>query len=309
MRYLILGGTGFIGRNLITSLLQKPENMVISFSRSIPSKGMTEQIKYKQNLSIINGDFKKIDFESITKNIDVVVHLISTTNPSNANYQIDMTENVLPTLQLLKACVKNSIKKFVFVSSGGTVYGRTDEVFINEEHPTNPICSYGIQKLIIEKYILLYYENHGLDYSIIRVSNPYGKYQEIASGVGAVSNFTLKSLNSEPITIYGDGKITRDYIYIDDVIKGINNIINSENATGIFNLGTGIATSLNEIIEILSEIVGNDIDVKYKNARSMDVDYNVLDIEKYSKIFNEHKMINLREGIILLINYYRESSS
>lgn len=304
MKYLILGGSGFIGSNLIIYLLNTPENSVISFSRNEMDKEMIRQVLFKNNLETIVDDFQNADFDLITKDIDIVIHLVSTTIPSNSNYRIDLTDNVLPTIDLLNSCVKNNIKKFIFISSGGTVYGNTDLIPISEDHVTNPICSYGIQKLMIEKYIMLFQNNHGLESKIIRLANPYGPYQEIASGVGAITNFTLKCINKEPLVIFGDGNVVRDYIYIDDAIEGIVNIINLKSDRNIYNLGTGVGSSLNEIIAILKDIFQYDIEVFYKNARNVDVVYNVLNTTNYSNLVQSHNMTTLREGIEKLIKYF-----
>lgn len=309
MRYLILGGSGFIGCNLITNLLKYPENKVLSFSRTDLEKSIYNRIKFKENFKEINGDFKNTDFSIYTKNIDVVIHLVSTTTPSSINHESDISDNVLPTLRLLNACVNNSVKKFVFISSGGTVYGRTDMIPIKEDHKTEPICSYGIQKLTIEKYIQLYSRDYQLDSKIIRLANPYGPYQEKSFGVGAITNFTLRCIAKEPITIYGDGEVVRDYIYIDDAIEGIINIIKSTSSRTLYNLGTGMGTSLNQVVEVLKKHFQYECSVLYINGRNVDVDYNVLDICEYSKISPNHKMLNLEEGLCRLISYLRSKDS
>lgn len=297
MRYLILGGTGFIGKNLIIGLLEDYENEIVCFSRYATSDDLTFQLKYNSRIKFIYGDFNNFDFSIILKNIDIVVHLISTTRPSNTQAILDFTDNVLPTIKFLDLCVKIDINKLIFVSSGGTVYGKTDEKQITENHTTNPISSYGIQKLTIEKLIYLYYHLHNLDYRIIRLSNPYGPFQDPNSGLGAITSFLYRALNEKPIFIYGDGKIIRDYLYIDDAIKGIINIINYKGEYKLFNLGSGIKTSLNDILNIIGTITEKKLDVTYCDSRIIDVPYNVLDNSRYKSIKRDHIFFSLEEGI------------
>ncbi|SCX77154.1 NAD-dependent epimerase/dehydratase family protein [Alkaliphilus peptidifermentans] len=308
MKFLILGGTGFIGRNLIMKLSENAQNEVLCFSKSAPSLSMLDSIGYPEKFSYIKGNYCDMDFDSLTNEIDVVVHLISTTVPSNKNHILDLSENIVPTVRLLESCVKNSVKKFIFISSGGTVYGKAPKNPIDEDHPTNPICSYGVQKLTIEKYISLYHHIYGMDYKIIRLSNPYGKFQNLNSGVGAIMNFTVKSIKKEPIIIFGDGEIVRDYIYIDDAITGIMNVIYSKSDIKIFNLGSGKGTSLNEIIRLLKKVLGFKICVNHYKARDNDVPYNVLDIGRYLSA-NNHEMLALEDGIIKLKEYIIENLS
>ncbi|MFZ7131942.1 MAG: NAD-dependent epimerase/dehydratase family protein [Eubacteriales bacterium] len=306
MKFLIIGGTGFIGSNLIIRLSENPENEIVCFSKSEPNNSMLNNIKNPDKFRYISGNYFEMEFDSLTAGIDIVVHLISTTVPKSNEPMIDINDNIVPTIKLLESCVKNDVKKFIFVSSGGTVYGRTTDIPIDENHPTNPICAYGVQKLTIEKYISLYNHIYGLDYKIIRLSNPYGKFQSIDSGVGVITNFTVKCIKREPIIVFGNGETVRDYIYIDDAIEGIINIIDSKSNFKLFNLGSGKGTSLNDIIELLKKKVDDNIVVKYKEHRNVDVPYNVLDIKRYLSIVN-HKMIDLEEGVGKLKNYILDS--
>jgi len=305
MNIIILGAAGFIGTNLTIALAKEKDeynnciNQITLFDREDAKFSNITQYGFS-NVSIITGNFSmESDFEIITQNQDIVYHLISTTVPTTSNQQIaqELTENVVVTSKLLEACVKNGIKKVVFLSSGGTVYGKEEEMPLKEDTPTNPISSYGIQKITIEKLLYLYWYINGLDYRVIRLANPYGPYQRPNGVLGAVTTFTYKALIGEPITVYGDGSVVRDFIYIDDAVKGILNIANGENKQKTFNLGCGKGTSIKEVINTIQESVKMDIDVQYVAGRKVDVQINVLDISLYESIYGKLDAISLVDGI------------
>jgi UDP-glucose 4-epimerase len=171
MNVLILGGLGFLGINVTKGMLEASHSVTV-VDMNMPAKGRKiDGCKYVvcsfDKLSSISSEFD---------DIDVVIHLISTTLPSTSNENIehDISSNLLNTIELLHLCVEHNVKRVVFSSSGGTVYGIPDTIPISEDHPTNPICSYGIVKLPIEKYLQLFNRLYGLDYRILRISNPYG---------------------------------------------------------------------------------------------------------------------------------------
>lgn len=307
MKYLILGGSGFIGRNLIEELTKNPENTVTSFSRK--HQDFDDLInKRPRQIVILNGTFGiNTDFDNLTRGIDIVFHLISTTTPKTGNLNMvkEVTDNILPTINLLESCVSRKVKKLIFISSGGTIYGKTYGLPSKETDETYPICSYGIHKLTIEKYLTLFYNLYGLDYRIIRLSNPYGPYQLPGAGLGAVTTFTYNAILNKEIIIYGDGSVVRDYIYIEDAIENIINITHYDGIQKLFNLGSGIGSSLIDIINIISSILCKKINVEYMESRKTDVPYNVLDVSRYNETFGNRKLVILEDGIKKLIDYFR----
>jgi UDP-glucose 4-epimerase len=311
MRFLVLGGAGFIGKNLIMGLLKKDlkNTQIISFDNN--NKVLKENFELK-NYPIFyeDCDFNlNTDFRKITKEIDVVFHLISTTNPGSGNNNIrnGINDNVLPTLDLLDACRENKVKKIIFISSGGTVYGDKGFNSCEENDRLNPICSYGLEKVMIEKYLYMYNYLYSLDYKIIRLANPYGIDQIIGNkSVGAVAVFIKNILNELPISIWGDGEIIRDYIYIEDVIEGIINITEHEGPERVFNLGTGIGKSLNELIDMIKMISGKRPSVNYLDKRNVDLNYNVLNNTLYNKVFKKNSYVSLENGIKKMVKQYFE---
>lgn len=248
------------------------------------------------------------DYESLVKGHDVVYHLVSTTVPTTSNQAIaeELKGNVVLSANLFEACVHQDVKKIVFLSSGGTVYGKKDECPLNEKTPTNPITSYGIQKVTIENLLYLYNYVYGLDYRIIRLANPYGPYQRPNGILGAVTTFVYKALKGEEINVYGDGSVVRDFIYIDDAVRGIQKIVNGTYHHHTFNLGCGYGTSIKQVLEIIQEVLDIEINVRYEEARKVDVPVNYLDIKRFETAYGALNPISLKEGIKKTAKFMKE---
>lgn len=306
MRILILGAGGFIGTNLAIACAQKDSNEVIAYD--IKNEYL-DNIRKKcgDNVSYLVGTFESTtDFDAILKDIDLVYHLFSNNIPgnSNKNIELDIQANVMVTIKLLEACVRNNVQKVSFISSGGAVYGKEHQMPLKEDTPTNPITSYGIQKMTIEKLLYVYDYIYGLDYRIIRLANPYGPYQRPNSDLGILTKFVYYALNDKLATVYGDGSIIRDYIYIEDAIKAVINITDGEGIDDdgvqhkIFNVGSGKGTSINDIIKCIEATLKTDLRIQYRQARETDVPINYLDISLYESIFGKLIHNTLEEGII-----------
>ena len=231
--------------------------------------------------------------------IDTVFHLVSTTLPktSNDDPAFDVQSNVIETLFLLEQCVSRKIKKVIFISSGGTIYGKPVKLPITEDSPTNPECSYGITKLTIEKYLALFNHLYGLDYTIVRPSNPYGSRQDPLGIQGAISVFLGKVARKEQIEIWGDGEVVRDYIFIEDLVDGIYKAATMTAASRIFNLGSGKGYSLNAIVDVIRRATGADVSVKYTERRAFDVPAIYLDISRAKKELSWAPSTTLEAGI------------
>jgi UDP-glucose 4-epimerase len=294
MRVLIIGGNGFIGSHLTDFLVSQGQSVrVYNRSRNLYH---TQQ----QAVEYIYGDFAdQTLLKSALKDIEIVYQLISTTIPStsNSNPAMDVTSNVIDTIKLLENCVNTSVKKIVFSSSGGTIYGYPHKIPIDENNPTNPICSYGITKLSIEKYLYLFNCLYGLDYTILRISNPYGPRQNPTGKLGAVTIFLNHILKRKPIQIWGDGEIVRDYIYILDVVQALYNAQNLNQPEKLFNIGSGQGVSLNQLIVKIHQAIQNDFEVEYIQGRKVDIPINVLDITKAKTILQWQPSVELEVGI------------
>ena len=299
MKIILLGAAGFIGTNLIAELSKDPNNEITIVDRDLRYFKPIINLNIP-NLNIVESDLSmNTDYEKLVATQDLVYHLISTTVPSTSNRSIseELKANVILSANLLDACVTQKVKKIAFISSGGTVYGAGLNFPINEKDPTNPITSYGIQKLCIEKLLYLYNYMYGLDYRIIRLSNPYGPYQRPDGRLGVITNFTYKALKGEDIYVYGRGSIVRDYIYIDDAIRGIQNIVNGTSPYKTFNLGCGYGTTIKEIIQAIESVLNVKLNINYTTARKVDVPVNYLDISRYEAAYGTLSPINLEDGI------------
>jgi UDP-glucose 4-epimerase len=249
---------------------------------------------------IVTGDFLNYgDLARALSGIEVVFHLISTTlpKPSNDNPVYDVETNLVGSLRLLELCRAHRVRKVVFSSSGGTVYGVPATVPIAEAHPTEPLCSYGIQKLAIEKYLQLEHALHGLDYCILRPSNPYGERQRTDVAQGAIAVFLERALRGEPIEIWGDGSVVRDYVYVGDVAEAFVRAVSYEGAQRVFNVGSGTGTSLKELIEKIGALLGRKPAVDYRPARRVDVPINVLDSSAAARHLGWRARTPLAQGL------------
>lgn len=313
MKIIIFGAAGFIGTNLTLELLKNRDNYITLVD--VSKKYFSWINSYSsERIRIIESKFDKdTDFNTLLKNQDLVFHLVSTTMPTTSNRFIaqELESNVIVSAKMFEACVENKLSKVVFMSSGGTVYGKEVKFPLTENSQTYPITSYGLQKITIEKLLYLYNQIYQLDYSVIRLSNPYGPYQRPNGKLGAVTTFTYKALKGDEIIVYGDGTVVRDYIYIEDAIQGVLNIAFKTSKYKIFNLGSGIGTSLNELINIIKKTVTPDLKIKYRSSRNVDVPINVLDISRYKNEFGELDITPLSEGIKrtadFLLNEYEDN--
>lgn len=306
MRILITGATGFIGQNLVATLANS--NELLLYTRRDRDYLELGGCRIKNIFGTFSVDE---DYREITQGVDIVYHLISTSIPNNSNDDIakEITDNVLATIKLLDGCIKSGVKKVIFISSGGTVYGSTNSLPLRESDGNLPISGYGLQKLTIEKVLYLYNYLHGLDYRIIRLSNPYGPYQ-IPNGVqGVVTTFIDRVQRDKKIYVYGDGSIIRDYIYIDDAINAIIKIANYKGGEKVFNVGSGIGLSINDVINIIEKVLELKADVEYKDARKTDVPSNILCIERYIRELGQLVFTSFDEGIQKTANFLKEISN
>ena len=225
-RILVLGGSGFIGQHLSRALINEG-CFVRCFALEMPEAvNILGEIENK--IEWVTAEFNDIaKIYNSLDTIDIVFHLISTTIPStsNKNLKADLTDNILPTLSLLDEITRSNVKKIIFISSGGTIYGMPEVIPIPEDHKEHPVCGYGIHKLMIEKYLHLYNYLYNLDYNVLRLSNPYGAAQIADRPQGVIGNFLFHVLNNKPIEILGDGKVIRDYIYIEDAVEALISVM------------------------------------------------------------------------------------
>ena len=212
---------------------------------------------------------------------EFIFHLVSGSLPESSNRDpaADVTANILPTLHLLEVCRVSEVRKVIFASSGGTVYGVPSQVPIPETATTDPIAAYGISKLAIEKYLALYRHLHGLDFAVLRIANPFGPFQMGHRKQGVIAALIQKALAGETLEIWGTGEVVRDFVYIDDVVEALTTAALGNSDHRLFNVGHGAGRSINTIIADIEQALGRgELPKIYKAGRPTDVPINVLDI-------------------------------
>jgi UDP-glucose 4-epimerase len=249
----------------------------------------------------LTGDLLSLhDVTEAMRDVDAVLHLVSTTLPKNSNDDplYDVQTNIVASLQIMNAMVALKIPKIVFISSGGTVYGTPLSMPIDESHPTNPHVSYGITKLTIEKYLLLYERLHGIKSIILRVSNPFGERQRIETAQGAVGVFMSRALQGLPVEIWGDGSVVRDYIHVSDVADAFIKALIYSGKGSVFNIGSGSGTSLNQLLDKLEAVLCLSIERIYRPGRLYDVPANILGNQLAFQELGWAPQVRLEDGLV-----------
>ena len=301
---LFLGGAGFIGSNLIRTLIGRKDDIKVyvlepSFANISRLDGMEVQV--------FRGTLQDIDFvQSIIEanHIDTIVHLVATIIPGSTfeDYKREYQQVIFPTIELMQYCAQKDIK-FVYFSSGGTVYGnRTDMTPFKETDSMAPISYYGWSKQMMENSILYVHRTAGLKYLIVRPSNPYGHGQNIHAKQGLIAVALGKILAGEPIVVWGDGSNVRDYIYIDDLCEVLCQLLEKDVCNTTLNIGSGVGASINDIIQVLRDVVSEEVQVEYQPARKVDVSHMILDTTHLKQYVNV-EFTSLVDGVT---RFYRD---
>ena len=293
MNCLVLGGNGFIGSHLVDQL-RAGHRVRVYDCRDELFRGPLPDVEY------VYGRLEdRKTLRRALNGVDVVFHLIGTTLPATSNEDpiFDVQSNVIGTLGLLEECIAAGVSRLVFTSSGGTVYGIPQSNPIQESHPTNPICSYGITKLIVEKYLGLFHHLYGLEYVVLRCSNAYGTRQNPWGQQGAIAVFLGKVVKGGPITIWGDGTVVRDYIYVQDIARAHVLAAQSTSECLTLNVGSGVGRSLNQVLDLIFSVTGREAEVRYESARDADVPANVLAPTLAERELGWRSEVALEEGI------------
>ena len=301
----MLGGSGFLGSHIVDKFLAEQHDVVVydlypeRFRRS-PS-----------GITFFTGDFGNVGAldELISTRFDAVIHCVSTTTPksSNESPEFDIQSNVIGTLYLLVICVKHTVGKLIFMSSGGTVYGDIGDLeLVDEAHAVRPMCSYGVSKLTIEHYLDVYKHLRGLDYVALRLSNPYGERQSPLRALGALTVFLHRTLKRQKVEVWGDGGVTRDFIYVGDVANAVY-LATIKPVSGVFNVGTGVGLSLREILTQIAKVVGREPAVTWLPSRAFDVPRIVLDAAKLKNATDWSCVTSLQDGVAITADWLRNT--
>jgi UDP-glucose 4-epimerase len=293
MRALVIGGNGFIGSSLVQALRARGVDVAVL------DPGRPRADMDWSGIGFIAGSLADAAVTThALEGVDVVFHLAGTTVPGTSNLDpvADVQGNLVATLGLLGAMRATGVRRIVYFSSGGTVYGNPSVSPVPESHPLHPISSYGVVKVAIENYLRMYQQLGDLDPVILRPSNPYGPRQSTAGVQGAVAAFLGLAARGEPVRIWGDGEVVRDYLYIDDLVA-LAATAGLSRETGVFNVGSGEGHSLNALVGVVSRVIGRPLPVEYLPGRPFDVRRVVLDIHVAKAAFGWSPTITLEDGI------------
>ncbi len=295
MKILVTGGAGFIGANLVNALIEHGHDVVIIDNLVTGKKNNLNPKAKFYNIDIRDKDIEKIFKEH---NFDIVNHHAAQIDvrKSVENPVYDRDVNVIGLLNLLQNSIKYKIKKFINISSGGVIYGDDAELPIKETAKKNPLSPYGISKLSGENYMYIYNKLHNLKYTTLRYSNVYGKYQDPKGEAGVIAIFSNLMLDKKQPVMYGDGKQTRDYVYVKDVVNA-NLLAMEKGDYEAFNIGTGTETSVIELFNIMKKITDYQGEPKHEPARPGELLRNSLDITKAKKLLNWQPKYTLEEGL------------
>lgn len=294
MRIVIVGGAGFIGTGLAAGLRRRGTDVVV----------LDSQRRIDRVLDLLSGvecslfDFAGGDDASpFLRPGDALVHLACPTNPATSmrSFAHDAESNILPSIRLFDAAAAAGVRRVVFSSSGGTVYGLPRSLPVREHEMSPPLSAYGASKVAVEHYLALYREFLPVS---LRIGNPYGAYQLRGTTIGVIARYMRAALDGEPVEIWGDGSVVRDYLDIDDVVSAFESALFTEDlAAGAYNIGSGIGTSVMQIIAILSSLASQPLDVRRLEARAYDVPSISLDPSRFMRATGWAAKTGLEEGI------------
>jgi UDP-glucose 4-epimerase len=307
LKVLITGGAGFVGSHLIEELLLTGISVVCLDDFSTGKRKNLEQFKNK--ITIIEGDIRNSEIvKTALIDVELVYHLAAQISVPNSvrNPLNDATININGFITLLNEIQNSSVKRIVYVSTGGAIYGEPEEIPAPETTSEEPISPYGLSKLVGEKYLGWFSKTYGLSYAIIRPANIYGPRQDPLGEAGVISIFLGNIHASQPLEVFGDGTDTRDYIYVKDIAK-ICKIAMDSKLNGIYNAGTGKRTSLLELISIIEKETKRSTQKKFSPPRPGDVKHISLDIQKAKNTLNWTPKTHLKEGIKKTWEWYQST--
>lgn len=304
---LVTGGAGFIGSHVARAYLEEGRRVVVLDDLSTGSRS-----RVPGGAELIEGDLNSIDLDAIFSD-----HQIGVVNHHAAHIDLresvrdpvfDARNNILATLRLLEAARRGKARKVIFASTGGAIYGEPRGDMASEDDPTDPVSPYGVAKLSVEKYLHFYRVEHGLETVVFRYANVYGPGQSGKGEAGAVAIFLERLLEGRPAVIHGDGEQTRDFVFVGDCVEANRKALGSSRS-GIWNVGTGVETSINALAEMIREAVGSRASIEHDAPAPGEQRRSVLDGRKLLRDFGIGGYVPLRDGIAATAAWFRSDRS
>lgn len=304
-RALVLGGCGFIGSHVCRALVERGTPVRV-FKR--PGASCERIRDIETEVEIVEGNIACPGHVlAALEGCETVVNLVHTTVPGSSmeNPVRDVKSNVISSVRWLSRLGETGVRKLVFVSSGGAVYGAQQSGPIDESHPTEPKSSYGITKLIAEKYVAMFAAMHNKQHVILRPSNVYGEGQRLDIKQGVVGVLADRALRGERLEVWGDGTSTRDYLHVSDLVAALMLLLDYEGEQHVFNVGSGKEHSVRDIVDVLERQLGRLLDVTYTDARKFDVTNNVLDYSRLTSETRWEPRVSLDEGVARVLDWLK----
>ena len=307
-KILVTGGAGFIGSHVVDLFVTQGYEVVIVDDLSTGrTSNLNPAAKFYQ-VDIRSPQLREV-FEA--ERPDYVSHHAAQMDVRRSVAQplFDADINILGSINLLETAKDFQIKRFIYISTGGAVYGEPESLPCDESHPINPICQYGASKHTVEHYLYMYHVNYGLKYTVLRYPNVFGPRQDPHGEAGVVAIFTGRMLARESVTINGDGDQTRDFVYVGDCAQANLLVLTVDHEPGIYNLGWGRPTSINEITSVLVNITGYPLPIQYGPAKVGETRHIYLDASKIKKDLGWEPKITLEEGLAKTVAYFKVSEA
>jgi UDP-glucose 4-epimerase len=304
-KILVTGGAGFIGSHVVDLFLDRGFEVIILDDLSTGrASNINPNAKFYQ-MDIRDPGIRKV-FE--LEKPDYVSHHAAQMDVRRSVAQplFDADVNILGSINLIECAKEFNVKHFVYISSGGAAYGEPERLPCDEAHPVNPICQYGASKHTVEHYLFMYHVNYGMNYTVLRYPNVFGPRQDPHGEAGVVAIFTGRMLANEPVTVNGDGEQTRDFVYVGDCAYANYLAVTVPHQSGIYNIGWGRPTSINEIFTTLAKVTAYPHQVSYGPAKVGETRHIYLDATKAGSDLGWAPTLSLEAGLEMTVAYFRE---
>lgn len=304
MKVLVTGGAGFIGSHVVDTYLKAGMEVVV-----VDDLSTGRMSNLNPEVRLYQTDIRSPELVEIflREHPEFVNHHAAQMDVRRSVQDplFDADVNVLGSINVIQAAVQANVKKVIYISSGGAVYGEPEYLPCDEAHPVQPICPYGVSKHTVEHYLYLYRANYGLDYVVLRYPNVFGPRQDPAGEAGVVAIFVGKMLASVPVTIYGDGEQERDFVFVSDCARANLLALQKADANGIFNLGSKRGTSVNAIFDALKVLTGYEMEPTYGQAKLGETRRIFLSADKAKQELEWESTVNLMSGLAETVEYFR----
>jgi UDP-glucose 4-epimerase len=308
MKIMVTGGAGFIGSHVVDTFVENNHEVVVIDNLSTGRLSNLNPAAKFYEVDIRSPEMAEI-FEK--EKPQVVDHHAAQMDVRRSveDPLFDADVNVMGSIKLIELARKYNVERFIYISTGGAVYGEPEYLPCDEDHPINPICPYGASKHTVEHYLYMYRELYDMEYVVLRYPNVYGPRQDPHGEAGVVAIFSGQMLKNAPVVINGDGDQERDFVYVGDCARANFLALQTENTNTIFNLGYGVGTTINEVYENLKDITSYELSADYGPAKAGETRRIFLEANRASKYLDWTPTIDLKDGLGETVDYFREKEA